>query len=70
MIVVVKTAVKQEWVTLPQAVKITGWSRQTLTRAMHTIDPEQHLKFHQLGERGHYRIRKTDLDEWMERYSE
>lgn len=52
----------QEWVTLPDACTITAFSRSTLERAMHAGE----LKAVKPRGQGHWRIKLSDLNAWME----
>lgn len=59
-----------QWVTLKQAMEITGFSKSYLMTAMHnTIDPDFHLPYHQYQPGSPYRIKRQDLVDWMNRYT-
>lgn len=49
------------WFNPDQAAVYSGWSRRTVLRALRAGE----LKGAQLKERGHWRIHRDALDEWL-----
>jgi excisionase family DNA binding protein len=59
--------VSEALLTIDEAARLLNCSTRTVRRALAHPDPERRLRAYQVGEDRAWRIRRADLEEWLER---